>query len=154
SHGGVIATRIGAPSVRGENRGEEGSMAQFKVGATSIEPVVESEVAVFDAFEFFPSLTREMFEENRAWLEPTYIDRAGKVVLCVQSFLVRTPHHNILIDACVGNHKPRPTRPFWNNLTSDRWERGLAATGLGVGDIDYVMCTHLHVDHVGWNTRR
>src|SRR5262249_29123802 len=75
------------------------------------------------------------------------------VVLCVQSFVVKTPHHNILIDTCVGNHKPRPTRPFWNNLKSDRWEKSLAATGLGVGDIDYVMCTHLHVDHVGWNTR-
>ena len=38
-------------------------------------------------------------------------------------------------------------------LSSDRYEKNLAATGVGVGDIDYVMCTHLHVDHVGWNTR-
>ena len=77
----------------------------------------------------------------------------GKVVLCVQSYLVRTPHHTILVDSCVGNHKPRPTRPFWDMLSSDRYEKNLAATGIGVGDIDYVMCTHLHVDHVGWNTR-
>src|SRR5262249_55058060 len=60
---------------------------------------------------------------------------------------------NILIDTCVGNHKPRPARPAWHMRTSDQYERNLAATGLTVDDIDYVMCTHLHVDHVGWNTR-
>jgi glyoxylase-like metal-dependent hydrolase (beta-lactamase superfamily II) len=57
------------------------------------------------------------------------------------------------VDTCVGNHKSRPTRPFWNQKTDDTWERNLAATGYSVADIDYVMCTHLHVDHVGWNTR-
>ena len=75
------------------------------------------------------------------------------MVLCIQSYIVKTPHHTILIDSCVGNHKPRPTRPFWNMMSSDRYEKNLAAAGFGVGDIDYVMCTHLHVDHVGWNTR-
>jgi glyoxylase-like metal-dependent hydrolase (beta-lactamase superfamily II) len=77
----------------------------------------------------------------------------GKHVLCIQSSLVRTPQHKILIDACVGNHKSRPTRPWWHMKIDDRYERNLAATGLGVGDIDFVMCTHLHADHVGWNTR-
>jgi glyoxylase-like metal-dependent hydrolase (beta-lactamase superfamily II) len=66
---------------------------------------------------------------------------------------VQTPHHNLLIDSCVGNDKPRPTRPFWNMMKSDRFEKGLAATGVGIGDIDFVMCTHLHTDHVGWNTK-
>src|SRR6202000_829697 len=70
-----------------------------------------------------------------------------------QSYLVQTPHHNILIDSCVGNHKPRPTRPFWNMLHIDRFQKNLAATGVSVDQIDYVMCTHLHVDHVGWNTK-
>ena len=71
----------------------------------------------------------------------------------MQSFVIKTPRHNILIDSCVGNHKPRPARPFWNMMNSDRFEKGLAAAGLTVNDVDYVMCTHLHVDHVGWNTR-
>jgi glyoxylase-like metal-dependent hydrolase (beta-lactamase superfamily II) len=128
-------------------------MAQFRVGDITIHQVVESQAPLFDALEFFPSLKPQQLEENRSWLQPTYIDASGKVVLCVQSFLVKTPQHNILIDSCVGNHKPRPARPFWNNLTSDRWEKALAATGTGIHDIDYVMCTHLHVDHVGWNTR-
>ncbi len=129
-------------------------MAQFKVGDITIHRVVEQEAPIFDPLEFFPSLTKEVLEQNRSWLQPRFIDPAtGKVVLCIQSYLVQTPHHNILIDSCVGNHKPRPTRPFWNMLKSEAWEKGLAATGVGLGDIDYVMCTHLHVDHVGWNTR-
>ena len=120
----------------------------------TIYPVVEQQGPFFDVLEFFPTLTKELLEENRSWLQPTFIDPAsGNLVLCVQSFVIKTPHHNILIDSCVGNHKPRPARPFWNMMKSDRFEKGLAAAGLTVNDIDYVMCTHLHVDHVGWNTR-
>ena len=83
-------------------------MASLKVGDVTIHSVIESQAALFDAFEFFPSLTREVFDANRGWLQPAYIDASGKVVLCFQSFLVQTPHHNILVDSCVGNHKPRP----------------------------------------------
>jgi glyoxylase-like metal-dependent hydrolase (beta-lactamase superfamily II) len=119
----------------------------------TIHPVVEQQGAWFDALEFFPTLTREVLEEHRSWLAPACLDANGRLVLCIQSFVIKTPQHNILIDSCVGNHKPRSARPFWNMLDSDRFEKGLVATGLGVDDIDYVMCTHLHVDHVGWNTR-
>jgi glyoxylase-like metal-dependent hydrolase (beta-lactamase superfamily II) len=120
----------------------------------TLYPVVEQQGPFFDPMEFFPTLTKEVLEEDRSWLEPTFIEPAsGRLVLCVQSFVIKTPRHNILIDSCVGNHKPRPARPFWNMMNSDRFEKGLAAAGLTVNDIDYVMCTHLHVDHVGWNTR-
>jgi glyoxylase-like metal-dependent hydrolase (beta-lactamase superfamily II) len=120
----------------------------------TIHPVVEQQGPFFDALEFFPTLTKELLEENRSWLEPSFIDPAsGKLVLCIQAYVIKTPHHNILVDSCVGNDKPRPARPMWNMMKSDRFEKSLAATGLGVNDIDYVMCTHLHVDHVGWNTR-
>jgi glyoxylase-like metal-dependent hydrolase (beta-lactamase superfamily II) len=120
----------------------------------TIHPVVEQQGAFFDTMEFFPTLTKEVLEENRSWLEPTFIDPAtGRLVLCVQGFVIKTPQQNILIDSCVGNHKPRPARPFWNMMNSDRFEKNLGAIGLAVNDIDYVMCTHLHVDHVGWNTR-
>jgi glyoxylase-like metal-dependent hydrolase (beta-lactamase superfamily II) len=120
----------------------------------TIHPVIESQGPFFDAMEFFPTLTKELLDENRAWLEPTFIDPvSGKLILAVPSFVIKTPHHNILIDSCVGNHKPRPARPFWHMMTSDRFEKGLATAGVTVNDIDFVMCTHLHVDHVGWNTR-
>jgi glyoxylase-like metal-dependent hydrolase (beta-lactamase superfamily II) len=103
---------------------------------------------------FFPTMTKELLDENRGWLQPKFLDAQDRLMLCIQSYIVKTPHHTIMIDSCVGNHKPRPTRPFWNMMSSDRYEKGFAATGLGVADIDFVMCTHLHVDHVGWNTDR
>ena len=81
------------------------------------------------------------------------LDDKDMLILCFQSYVVKTPHHNILIDSCIGNDKPRPTRPKWNMKTDDTYLRGLNAAGFSVGDIDYVMCTHLHVDHVGQNTR-
>ena len=129
------------------------SRLDLNLGAVTIHRIVEQEAAFFDAFKFFPTLTREIFDENRAWLQPRYFDVAAKPIFCVQSYLVQTPHHVILIDTCVGNHKPRPTLPFWGMLASDRYEKGLAAAGFDVGEVDYVFCTHLHVDHVGWNTR-
>ncbi|MBV1799371.1 MBL fold metallo-hydrolase [Siccirubricoccus sp. G192] len=126
----------------------------FQLGDMTIHRVIEQEDPLFDPLEFFPGLTREVLEENRAWLQPAALDpESGLLRFCIQSYVVRTPHHTVLVDSCVGNHKPRPTRPFWHMKTDDTWERNLAATGLTVQDIDYVMCTHLHVDHVGWNTR-
>ena len=128
--------------------------SKFAVGNLTIHRIVEQEEPFFDPLFFFPKLTPELLAENQSWMQPRYIDpKTGKLVLCIQSYLVQTPHHNILIDTCVGNHKPRPARPFWNMMNSDKYEKGLAATGVGVNDIDYVMCTHLHVDHTGWNTR-
>ena len=128
--------------------------APIRIGDVAIHRVVEQEEPLFDALEFFPGLARETLDGNRAWLEPAALDPAtGKVRLCVQSYLVRTPRHTILVDSCVGNGKERPGRPFWHMRQDDAWERGLAAAGARIEDIDYVMCTHLHADHVGWNTR-
>jgi glyoxylase-like metal-dependent hydrolase (beta-lactamase superfamily II) len=126
----------------------------LRLGALEIHRIVEQDAALFDAHSFFPGLTPELLAENRAWLAPRYLDAADQLRLCVQSYILRTPHHTIMVDTCVGNHKPRPGRPMWHLMDSDRYERGLAAAGFAVEDIDYVMCTHLHVDHVGWNTRR
>ena len=99
-------------------------------GSVTIHRIVEQEGPFFEVLKFFPTLTKEMLEENRSWLQPRFFDPADKLVLCIQSYLVQTPHHNILIDTCVGNHKPRPARPFWNMMKSDRYEKSLAAAGL------------------------
>jgi glyoxylase-like metal-dependent hydrolase (beta-lactamase superfamily II) len=126
---------------------------QIQIGQITIHRIVEQERPLFAARHFFPTLTPELLEQNRAWLQPKFLDPTDKLILCIQSYLVRTPHHTILIDTCVGNHKPRPSRDFWHMMNSDRYEKNLAAAGFGVNDIDFVMCTHLHTDHVGWNTR-
>jgi glyoxylase-like metal-dependent hydrolase (beta-lactamase superfamily II) len=126
---------------------------QIDLGDITIHRIIEQEGPFFDALTFFPALSKEMLAENRSWLAPRFLDPSDKIMLCIQSYIIRTRHHTILIDTCVGNHKSRPTRPFWNMMNSDRYETSLAATGLTVNDIDFVMCTHLHTDHVGWNTR-
>jgi glyoxylase-like metal-dependent hydrolase (beta-lactamase superfamily II) len=124
------------------------------LGPITIHRIVEQErVSFFDARKFFPTLTDEIVAEHRSWLVPNFIDEAGNVVLCVQSYLVETPQHKILVDTCVGNDKERPGRPVWHRMKSEQYHRNLAAHGFRVEDIDFVMCTHLHVDHVGWNTR-
>ncbi len=126
----------------------------FELGEIALTPIVEQQQPLFDIFEFFPDLTPELYEENRSWLEPWAVDPATrKLILCVQSYLVRTPHQTILIDSCVGNDKPRPGLPFWHMMKGKSFLHGLAAAGVSPADIDFVMCTHLHVDHVGWNTR-
>jgi glyoxylase-like metal-dependent hydrolase (beta-lactamase superfamily II) len=127
--------------------------ARIEIGSTTIHRVVEQEAPFFEALQFFPTLTKERLEENRQWLQPRYLDASDRLILCIQSYIVQTPHHTIMIDTCVGNHKPRPTRSFWHMMNSDRYEKNLVASGFTVDDIDFVMCTHLHTDHVGWNTR-
>jgi glyoxylase-like metal-dependent hydrolase (beta-lactamase superfamily II) len=68
------------------------------------------------------------------------------------SFVVKTGHHNILIDACIGNDKERPARPQWHRMRTSFLD-DLGRAGVRPDEIDFVMCTHLHWDHVGWNTR-
>jgi glyoxylase-like metal-dependent hydrolase (beta-lactamase superfamily II) len=126
----------------------------LNVDDLSIHRVIEQEAAFLPALDALPALTPELLTENRSWMQQgSALDSNDVLILCFQSYVVKTPHHTILIDSCIGNDKPRPRFPSWNMKTDDTYMRGLAAAGLVVEDIDYVMCTHLHVDHVGWNTR-
>jgi glyoxylase-like metal-dependent hydrolase (beta-lactamase superfamily II) len=125
----------------------------FATGDLVIHRIIEQETTFLPALEMFPALTPELLAEHRLWLSAAgALDPSDKLILCFQSYVVKTPHHAILVDTCIGNDKPRP-RPIWNMKSDDAYMRALAAAGLSVGDIDFVMCTHLHVDHVGWNTR-
>jgi len=129
-------------------------MAQYPLGEIVIERIVESVCREFDPLEFFPGTTREDWARHRSWMEPRALDPAsGNIVITIQAFLIRTRHHTILVDTCVGNHKSRPHRPFWHMLKLNTFLPRLAAAGVRPEDVDYVMCTHLHWDHVGWNTQ-
>jgi len=125
----------------------------WKAGELTIHRIVEMECGFTPALEFLPQLTPEILSENRSWLKPLALDEQDNLVLCFQSYIVQTPRHTILVDSCIGNDKDRTARPLWHQKKDDVWMRGLASLGLSVDDIDIVMCTHLHVDHVGWNTR-
>src|ERR1700755_1143372 len=127
---------------------------KFTVGDLTVHRIIEQETTFLPALEMLPSLTPEVLAENRAWMQKAKaLDEQDVLILCFQSYVVKTPHHTILIDSCIGNDKPRPQRPKWNMKTDATYLSGLAAAGFSVDDIDFVMCTHLHVDHVGWNTR-
>jgi glyoxylase-like metal-dependent hydrolase (beta-lactamase superfamily II) len=126
----------------------------FSIGDLTIHRIIEQETTFLPALDMLPGLTPEVLANNRAWMrEAKALDDSDVLILCFQSYVVKTPHHTILIDSCIGNDKPRPQRPKWNMKADDTYMRSLAAAGFSVEDIDYVMCTHLHVDHVGWNTR-
>jgi glyoxylase-like metal-dependent hydrolase (beta-lactamase superfamily II) len=127
---------------------------KFTVGDLTIHRIVEQEGSFHPAHVLFPALTPEMLAENRDWMRKAGVmDAEDTMIFCFQSYVVRTPHHTILIDSCIGNDKPRPGRAKWDQKTDDTYMRGLKDAGVSVEDIDFVMCTHLHVDHVGWNTR-
>src|SRR5712692_11981582 len=124
------------------------------VGDLTIHRLIEQETTFLPALDMLPGLTPELLAENKPWMQKAgAIDANDTLILCFQSYIVKTPHHTILVDSCIGNDKPRPLRPKWNMKTDDTYMKALAASGFSVGDIDFVMCTHLHVDHVGWNTR-
>ena len=126
---------------------------RFTVSDMTIHRIVEQEAGFTPILEFLPSLSKELLDENRSWMEPVALDPAGMAVLCFQSYVVKTPHHTILVDACIGNDKSFPHRPTWHRKSDSNWMQALKAAGVTVDDIDIVMCTHLHGDHVGWNTR-
>ncbi|NPU68008.1 MBL fold metallo-hydrolase [Bradyrhizobium sp. 83012] len=125
----------------------------FSVADLTIHRIIEQETTFLPALEMFPELPPEVLAAERSALRAAQaLDAQDTLILCFQSYVVKTPHHTILIDSCIGNDKPR-ARPVWNMKTDDSYMRALAAAGLSVDDIDVVMCTHLHTDHVGWNTR-
>lgn len=91
--------------------------------------------------------------ENTAWHTPDFLDpRTNVVNSAVQSWLLRSEGRTILVDTGAGNHKERPYSPVWSHLNSD-FLGELARAGVAPEDVDVVVNTHLHVDHVGWNTR-
>jgi glyoxylase-like metal-dependent hydrolase (beta-lactamase superfamily II) len=127
---------------------------KFALGELTIHRIIEQETTFLPALDLFPALTPDLLAENRQWMRQAgALDAEDVLILCFQSYVVKTPHHTILIDSCIGNDKPRPLRPKWNMKTDGTYMRALASAGFSVEDIDFVMCTHLHVDHVGWNTR-
>jgi hypothetical protein len=78
----------------------------YSIDDVTIHRIVEQEQGFTPMLEFLPTLGKETLEENLSWLAPSGYNRdTGNVVLCFQSYVVKTPHHNILVDACIGNDK-------------------------------------------------
>jgi glyoxylase-like metal-dependent hydrolase (beta-lactamase superfamily II) len=128
-------------------------MQVTRVGDFEVHRVTEFEGPFIAPEIFFPDFDPEVLRANPDMAGPRLIDPvSGKLVFSFHSFIVKTGHHTILVDSCLGNDKERPTRPQFHRLRTP-FLADLANAGVNVGDVDYVMCTHLHWDHVGWNTR-
>jgi glyoxylase-like metal-dependent hydrolase (beta-lactamase superfamily II) len=121
-------------------------------GEMSLSRVVESEEPLLSPFEIFAECTPDHIAANLHWLAPRFYDpKAGLLTIAIQSFLIRRRGLTILVDTCAGNDKQR-RRPFFHQRNWP-WLDRLRAAGVAPADVDVVLCSHLHVDHVGWNTR-
>lgn len=79
---------------------------KFSVGDLTIHRVIEQETSFVPALEMLPALTPDVLAENRAWMrEAKALDEEDVLLLCFQSYVVKTPHHTILVDSCIGNDK-------------------------------------------------
>lgn len=123
---------------------------RWTVGRVTITRVVEAATVGGTRF-ILPQATSE---ENQkiSWLAPHYATPEGRLKMNVQSWIIETPARKIIVDTCFGNGKSNRSMPGWNNLDTPYLD-DLAATGAPADAIDIVLCTHLHVDHVGWNTK-
>jgi glyoxylase-like metal-dependent hydrolase (beta-lactamase superfamily II) len=125
----------------------------WRLGPVTIERVVELERPLFPPAALLPDASPEVIDAHRSWLEPRLLDPStGQLVLAFHTFVLRTPSRTILVDTCSGNDKPRPKKLRYDRKQWPYLER-LAAVGVVPEEVDVVVCTHLHLDHVGWNTR-
>jgi len=124
-----------------------------RIGDFEVRRITEFEGPFIAPEVFFPDFDPDVLRANHDMTGPRLIDPlTGKLIFSFHSFVVKTGRHTILIDSCIGNNKERPTRPQFHRLQSP-FLADLAHAGVKPEDIDFVMCTHLHWDHVGWNTR-
>jgi glyoxylase-like metal-dependent hydrolase (beta-lactamase superfamily II) len=124
-------------------------MQAWRIGDVTVTKIIELEA--LGGFRFIlPQATREAVRPMH-WLYPHFMDEQGRLKASIHALVVQTPARRIVVDTCLGNDKQGRAVPHWNDLTSS-FLADLAAAGFDRTTIDTVLCTHLHVDHVGWNT--
>ena len=132
-------------------------MKSLNFGNVTIDRIQDYYGALLPLRDFYPSFDQAILDANRDWLEPHFLPPKGApkedmLHLSLHTFIVRSGKNVILVDTCVGNHKKRSTVPDWIDYSSPYIEK-LAAAGVTPEQVTHVMCTHLHFDHVGWNTK-
>jgi len=125
-------------------------MHQWTIGNVRITQVVELEAA-WPGTQLLPSATPEVLAKERDWLYPAFADDAGNIKLSVHMLIVESQGKRIVVDTCIGNDKERVSFPQWHRLQLP-FLQALESAGCPRESVDRVVCTHLHVDHVGWNT--
>ncbi|MGY8681514.1 MBL fold metallo-hydrolase [Bradyrhizobium sp. UFLA05-153] len=125
----------------------------YHIGDAAITRIDELSLAAFQFGTLYPGGDPRALERHQGRLEAGSFDPAtGTFIQSIHSWLVRTPQHTILIDTATGNDKNRPDMPPLDRLNEPFLAR-LAAAGVAPEQVDHVLLTHVHADHVGWNTR-
>ena len=128
-------------------------ISHLEVGSARITRIEEMPGPAFRLSTLFPDWDESIFDANKDWLVPHYVNPVKMTALLnMHSWILQYDDWTILVDTCIGNDKDRMPAEKWHQVHSPYLER-LAQAGFEPEDIDIVMCTHLHVDHVGWNTR-
>jgi len=122
---------------------------KWKVGDTTITKIEEIVYPEFS--DVIPAATPEVVEKVK-WLYPHFVTPEGILSLSVHSLIVDTPGATLIVDTCIGNERDRDPFEVMHMLSTSYME-DMIASGYHPDGIDYVLCTHLHLDHVGWNTR-
>jgi glyoxylase-like metal-dependent hydrolase (beta-lactamase superfamily II) len=124
-------------------------MLSWQVGRVKITRIVEMDLPV--PLMYMPQATSAELRKS-AWLYPHFVGEDDTLKLSIHALLVEAPGRNLIVDTCIGNDRPREitggqplATPFLQHLGEAGWSRD---------GVDIVVCTHLHVDHVGWNTMR
>ncbi len=129
------------------------SMRGWTIGRATITPIIEVETITSPRF-LFRKVDKTAVKDIAArspWLVPSFVDENGYLLQRIQCLVVEIDGTRIAVDTCVGNDKVR-ANPGWNQLQLPFLD-DMVAAGFPPESIDIVVCTHLHVDHVGWNTR-
>jgi glyoxylase-like metal-dependent hydrolase (beta-lactamase superfamily II) len=127
-------------------------MNEIKLGDVTVTRVHEMHGPIMPTDQFFPSIPQDAWQEHNDMLVPDHLGADAMVHVAMQTWLLRSEGRTILIDTGVGNDKTRPAVDAWDHLRLD-FLGELQRAGVRPGDVDLVINTHLHVDHVGWNTR-
>jgi glyoxylase-like metal-dependent hydrolase (beta-lactamase superfamily II) len=122
---------------------------RWNIGKVSVTKVVELEMTGGSRF-LLPQATPEAVRDI-PWLIPDFADENGRLRLSIHALIIETPERRIMVDTCLGNDKQGRKIPHWN-ARQGSFLSDLAAAGYPAESIDTVLCTHLHTDHVGWNT--
>lgn len=122
----------------------------FLVGSYRVHRIEEWQGGFCPPADLFAEFDSASFDAEAERFTPAYF-RDGNIYAFLQSWLIDTGNETILVDTGAGNGKERPGIPVFGGLETD-FLSNLAEAGYLPDDIDKVFCTHLHIDHVGWNT--
>ena len=125
---------------------------RWDIGDVRVTRIVESDTT-FSIYDLLPAATSEALTLHKHWLQPHFIDDEGQIKISFHSLVVESRDKVIVVDTCIGEHG-NPFAPDEPIVVADGFLENLAASGFPREEVDVVLCTHLHYDHVGWNTMR